>query len=154
MAYDELPPLTNVPEPEHTNSGIPRIALESITKVREQTSALASRLRIIEEQLSIIRSHLELVDSSMLEKHKVVVKELRDMEQSNRDMRTEIAKANDLIERTIRRLEGLATKEEVKVLERYIELMKPMNYMTRDEAKSLIQKIIKEQSLGKKNAIE
>lgn len=154
MAYDELPPLTNVPEPEHTTGGIPRIALESITKVREQASALASRLRVIEEQLSIIRSHLELVDSSMLEKHKVVVKELREMEQSNRDMRADIVKVSDLIERTIKRLEGLATKEEVKVLERYIELMKPMNYMTRDEAKSMMQKIIKEQAQGKKNATE
>jgi len=42
----------------------------------------------------------------------------------------------------------LATKEEVKVLERYIELLQPMNYVTRTELKNIIKKVIKEEKVG------
>src|SRR3990167_7989899 len=111
MADDTLPPL-EAPEYEERISGISRATMESIAKVRENTASFAARVRLIEDQLSNIRGHIELID------------------------------------RTVKRLEGLATKEEVKVLERYIELLQPMNYVTRTELKNIIKKVIKEEKVG------
>jgi len=116
MADDTLPPL-EAPEYEERISGISRATMESIAKVRENTASFAARVRLIEDQLSNIRGHIELIDSSLIEKHKAVVTEIRDIEQESRQIRAEIERLDDLIGRTVKRLEGLATKEEVKVLD-------------------------------------
>jgi len=147
MADDTLPPL-EAPEYEERISGISRATMESIAKVRENTASFAARVRLIEDQLSNIRGHIELIDSSLIEKHKAVVTEIRDIEQESRQIRAEIERLDDLIGRTVKRLEGLATKEEVKVLERYIELLQPMNYVTRTELRNIIKKVIKEEKVG------
>jgi signal transduction protein with GAF and PtsI domain len=153
MADDTLPPL-EAPEYEERVSGISRATMESIAKVRENTASFAARVRLIEDQLGNIRSHIELIDSSLIEKHKAVVTEIRDLEQESRQLRAEIERLDDLIGRTVKRLEGLATKEEVKVLERYIELLQPMNYVTRTELKNIIKKVIKEEKVGGDDATE
>lgn len=146
MDEQNLPPLPDLPTPSNLAGGVPKATAEGLTRVREHVSSFAARVRLVEDQLNNIRGHLELIDSSMVDKHKTIVKELRSLEDNGRELRAEMAKLNDLVERTIKRLESLSSKEEVKVLERYIEMWQPMNYITRDELKSLVQKIIKEQT--------
>src|SRR3989338_2709911 len=125
MDDQNLPPLPDLPAPSNFAGGIPKATAEGLVRVRENVSSFTARVRLVEDQLNNIRSHLELIDSSMIDKHKTIVKELRSLEDSGRELRAEMAKLNDLIERTIKRLESLSSKDEVK---------------------SLVQKIIKEHS--------
>jgi len=114
-------------------------------KVSEQTSDLSSRVKLIEERIDNLRTHLDLVDSSLVEKHKSLVSNMRDFEDSMRSVRADMDMLKELAERLAKRMEAFASKEELKIIERYVSLWQPMNFVTRAEVKAAVQNILKEQ---------
>lgn len=120
------------------------------SKLEEQTGDIASRLRVVEQRIDNLRSHLELIDSSLIEKHKAVISDIRDGQDSMRTLRADIDFVKELAGRLAKRLEDLASREEVKVLQRYVELWQPLQFVTRSEVKTLVQNILKEQGLKMK----
>jgi hypothetical protein len=116
-------------------------------KVSSSVLDVASRLKVVEQRVENLRGHLELIDSSLIEKHKSVVSELRDTQDGTRSLRADIDSLKELTERIAKRLEALASREEVKVLERYVELWQPLQFVTRAEVKTIVQSILKEQGI-------
>ncbi len=116
-------------------------------KVSSSVLDIASRLKLVEQRIESLRGHLELLDGSLIEKHKSVISELRDTEDGTRSLRADIDGLKELSERIAKRMEALASKEEVKVLERYVELWQPLQFVTRAEVKTIVQSILKEQGI-------
>jgi len=114
-------------------------------KVSEQTSDLSSRVKLIEERIENLRNHLDLVDGSLVEKHKSLVSDIRDLEDGMRSVRADMDMLKELAERLAKRMEAFASKEELKIIERYVSLWQPMNFVTRAEVKAAVQNILKEQ---------
>jgi chromosome segregation ATPase len=114
-------------------------------KVSEQTSDLSSRVKLIEERIENLRNHLDLVDGSLVEKHKSLVSNIRDLEDGMRGLRADMDMLKELAERLAKRMEAFASKEELKIIERYVSLWQPMNFVTRAEVKAAVQNILKEQ---------
>jgi len=115
--------------------------------VSEQIAKLAARVKIVEERIDNLRSHIELVDGTVIEKHKAVVSEIRTLQDQMRGLRSGLDEVKSLTERIVKRLEAFASKEEVKVLERYVDAWQPLNYVTRSEVKSIILSTLKEQGI-------
>jgi len=116
-------------------------------KIGAQISDIASRLKLAEQRVDNLRSHLELVDSSLIEKHKAAISEIRDMQDGMRSLRADMDMLKDLTERLGKRMEALASREEVKVLQRYVEMWQPLQFVTRAEVKTLVQNALKEQGI-------
>lgn len=108
---------------------------------------IAARVKLLEQRVDNLRGHLEILDGSLIEKHKSVISELRDAEDGMRSLRADADGLKELIERVAKRMEALASKEEVKVLERYVELWQPLQFVTRAEVKTIVQSILKEQGI-------
>jgi hypothetical protein len=122
--------------------------LEALEKsVSSTVLDIATRVKLLEQRVDNLRSHLEMVDGSLIEKHKSVISELRDAEDGMRSLRADTDSLKDLIERVAKRMEALASKEEVKVLERYVELWQPLQFVTKAEVKTAVQSILKEQGI-------
>lgn len=121
------------PEMEHLKS-----------RLRDQTSDFSNRLKLIENRISVLRNHLNIIDTSLIEKHKATISELRTVEGNVRNLRADVDEIKNLAERLIKRLEDFASKEEIKVLERYVELWQPLKYVTHSEIESLVKNILKE----------
>lgn len=121
------------------------IALES--SVKDQVATVSSRLRLLETSLDSIRGHINLIDQSLIEKHKSVVSEVRSIELELRQMRADIELSKEMVDRISKRLEAFASRQELKVLERYIDMIQPMNFVTRSEIDSIIKKVLKEQGI-------
>jgi DNA repair exonuclease SbcCD ATPase subunit len=113
-------------------------------KVSETVLNIAARVKLLEQKTDNLRGHLELIDGSLIEKHKSVISEIRDVEDGMRSLRADIDNLKDMTERIAKRMEALASKEEVKVLERYVELWQPLQFVTRAEVKTMVQSILKE----------
>ncbi len=113
-------------------------------KIYDRLSDISARVKLVEDQLQTIRSHIEVVDNSVIEKHKALISEVRKIEDDLRSLRADVDKVNSLSERLVERLEAFATKEDVKVLERYVNMWQPMNYMTKQETENLIRNILKQ----------
>lgn len=112
-------------------------------KVSGIVADLGSRVKLLEERAENLRNHIDLVDASLVEKHKTVISEVRGIEDGQRALRADMDMLKDIVERLTRRLDAFASKEEVKVLERYVELWQPLNFVTRSELKSAVQSILK-----------
>ena len=113
-------------------------------KVSGTVLDIAARVKLLEQKTDNLRGHLELLDNSLIEKHKSVISELRDAEDGMRSLRADIDALKDMTDRIAKRMEALASKEEVKVLERYVELWQPLQFVTRAEVKTIVQSILKE----------
>lgn len=113
-------------------------------RISEQIAQLIGRIKIIEERIDTLRSHIELIDKTVIEKHKASISEIRDLQDSMRSLKADSDEAKELSERIIKRLEAFASKEEVKVLERYIDAWQPLNYITRSELKATVISILKD----------
>ena len=121
---------------------------ESLEKsVSSTVLDIATRVKLLEQRVDNLRGHLEIIDGSLIEKHKSVISELRDAEDGMRSLRADIDSLKELTERVAKRMEALASKEEVKVLERYVELWQPLQFVTRAEVKTIVQSILKEQGV-------
>lgn len=147
---DLLPPGPFAPQPVQKPAApqifTPKPALEMQElqkKVSNLIVDLSSRIRLLEERTENLRSHTDLIDKSLIEKHKTVISEIRSIEDGQRALRADMDMLKDVVERLTRRLDAFASKEEVKVLERYIELWQPLNFVTRSELKAAVQSILK-----------
>jgi hypothetical protein len=98
----------------------------------------------MEQRIENLRRHVELLDSSLIEKHKTLVSEIHDVQDGMRSLRADIEFVKDLSERLANRMEALASKEEVKVIQRYVEYWRPLDFVTRSEVKSMVENILKE----------
>jgi len=112
-----------------------------IAQLNAKLSALTSRIVLVEKKLENLRSHLNLVENSVIEKHKTSMQEIRSLQSDVRELRLKIADIQDLFGRLAKRMEDLASKEEVTVLERYIELIKPTSFVSREEVKHMIERL-------------
>ena len=120
--------------------------LEELEKrVSSAVLDIATRVKLLEQKTDNLRGHLELIDDSLIEKHKSVISELRDSEDGMRSLRADIDALKELTERVAKRMEALALKDDVKVLQRYVELWQPLQFVTRAEVKTAVQSILKEQ---------
>ncbi len=104
-----------------------------------ELASINRRIRVIEEQLSTIRSHIDMLDSSLIEKHKSNIDDIRDTQASIREIKAEIKENKELFERIANKLTDFASKENVKVLERYINFWNPLHYVTKQEVEDLIK---------------
>jgi hemerythrin-like domain-containing protein len=99
-------------------------------------------MKLVEGHIDTLRAHIDLLDNSLIEKHKAVVQEVRSVEDSVRGLRADIDMVKDLTERIAKRLEELASREQVKILERYVSLWQPLNFVTRSEVETVVKNIL------------
>lgn len=110
----------------------------------EQIAEIAGRVEVVEERIEAVRTHLELLDNTVIEKHKATISEINDLKDSMRSMRADLDEIKDFTDRLAKRMDALASKEEVKVLERYVDAWQPLNYITRNELKATVKAILEE----------
>ncbi|MBI2040822.1 MAG: hypothetical protein HYT16_01845 [DPANN group archaeon] len=112
------------------------------TELRGQLSSVSARLKLVEDRIEALRGHIELLDNSLVEKHKTVVEEVKETESGIQALRGDFDALKNVTERLAKRLEELASREEVKILERYVSLWQPMNFVTRSEIETVVKNIL------------
>jgi predicted nucleic acid-binding Zn-ribbon protein len=116
----------------------------------EDISNLSRRLRLLEESFTNIRKALQVTEQNMLRKHKVFATDIRTLTSDIGDIKSEIAELRDKIIELIKELEGSAKRDEVKVLERYINFWNPVKFVTQNEVETIVKEILnknKEESI-------
>jgi chromosome segregation ATPase len=103
---------------------------------------VSRRLRLLEESFTNMRRTLQVTEENMLSKHKTFVTEIKTINSEIRDMRNEITDVKDKILMVIRELKTSAKRDEVKVLEKYINLWNPVKFVTQNEVEAMIKDLI------------
>lgn len=101
---------------------------------------LNNRIRTLENKYNLLGERLLVVNQNMIEEYKRILREMKIINEDLREMRQETMLTQDAMRNMVKEMELFAKKEQVKVLEKYIDLINPMRFVTTEEVESLIIK--------------
>ena len=103
-----------------------------------------ARLRILEEKINQIRDKVEVIDQTMIENKKNFQEEFKDTNLRIDELFKELDDTKTAVRQVIKQLQTFASKRDVKVLQKYMDLFDPTLFMQREEIEELIKKKINE----------
>ena len=113
--------------------------------VNEDMNTLSRRLRLLEEGFANLRRFFQITEENIIAKNKHYSAEIKTITSDIMEVRKEMQELRDKLSLVIRELQTVARREEVKVLEKYINLWNPIRFVTHNEVESIINEV-----LGKK----
>ena len=97
------------------------------------------RLRINESKLTTLRERLLVTDSNMIGEYKRISDEIKNINEDVRDLKNAIMSLKETMQDIIKGAENFASSQDVKVLEKYINVWNPLNFVTEKEVRQIIQ---------------
>ncbi len=117
---------------------------QSIADLSMQISNLSRRLRILEERYTALRKKTQDTDQMVLGFSKEVSSEMKASHSELVDFRREFYDLRDKVKLIVKELKECAKADELKVLERYLNLWEPMQFVTRNEVDRLVEEKVAE----------
>ena len=111
----------------------------------EDINNASRRLRTLEEGFTNLRRTLQVTEHNMLEKNKLFSTDIRALTSDINDIRKEIDEIKEKVIDIVGELEQTAKREEVKVLEKYINFWNPVKFVTQNEVEAIVKEILKQE---------
>jgi len=115
----------------------------------EDIGNLGRRLRLLEESITNIRRALQVTEQNMLGKNKLFATDIRALTSDISDMKTEINEIKERMLDLVKELKETAKRDEVKVLEKYINFWNPVKFVTQNEVEAIVKEILKKEKESK-----
>ena len=120
--------------------------------ITTDVNTLSRRLKLLEEGFTNLRRFLQVTEENMIAKNKHYSAEIKTLTSDLTEIRKEIQELKDKLLLVIRELQTVARKEEVKVLEKYINLWNPIRFVSQNEGEQIINEILDKRGIGKKES--
>ena len=111
----------------------------------EDVNNISRRLRTLEEGFTNLRRTLQVTEHNVLEKNKLFSTDIRALTSDINDIRKDIDEIKEKIIDMVAELELAAKREEVKVLEKYINFWNPVKFVTQNEVEAIVREILKQE---------
>ena len=117
-------------------------AAPDFSGITTDVNTLSRRLRLLEEGFTNLRRFFQITEENIIAKNKHFSAEIKTLTSDVNEVRKEIQEMKDKLILVIRELQSVARKEEVKVLERYINLWNPIKFVTQNEVEQIINEVL------------
>ena len=97
------------------------------------------RIRTLEGQYNLLRDRVLVINNNMIEEYKKLMTEIRILNEEIREVKREHFKMKETMKHLLIELELFARKEDVKFLEKYINLWNPLKFVTEEDVKRLLE---------------
>lgn len=104
---------------------------------------ISRRLRTLEERYTNLDKKVEFNEKNMIEWHKGSVTELRATLSDITEIKKEINEVKEKIREVVRIIMGLAKKEDVDVMKKYLELWEPVHFVTQEQVERIVEDALK-----------
>ncbi len=112
---------------------------EPQTDITYVLSDLNNRIRTTENRQTLFAERLLVVNKNMIEEYKKMMTETRLINDDLREMKREIETIKVVLQNIARDIGSFAKKEDVKVVEKYVELWNPMNFVTEKQLETALK---------------
>ena len=143
MAEPQLYPRPPSPE-EHVRKQGGEVELFS--RISKNVNNIAASLRILEERYTTLRSKTQVSEQSLIELEKEVTSDVKILSEDIVELKREIKDISDKLGLITAEIKNLVNKNEFKIMERYLDMWQPMNFVTRDELNKLLKEHKKTQN--------
>lgn len=111
---------------------------KSISDMAGELNNMGRRLMVLEERYTNLRKKTQVTDQNMLSANKKFMTEIQTAHAEMDELKKQI---NDLVEKLkiiVRELKECAKRQEVDVLQKYINIWQPLNFVTRDTVLKMV----------------
>jgi predicted RNase H-like nuclease (RuvC/YqgF family) len=115
---------------------------KSVSDLAGELNNISRRLMVIEERYTNLRKKTQVTDQNMLASNKKTMTEIQATHGEIDDLKNQLKEMVDNMKIIVRELKECAKRQEVEVLQKYINIWQPMNFVTRDT----VIKMVKDQT--------
>jgi hypothetical protein len=98
-----------------------------------------SRIRSLEGKYNLLRDRALIINQNMITQYQRTTSEMKAFEEDLKEVKHNIFQIKETLKHIIREMEHFSRKEDMKVLEKYINLWNPMKFVTEDEVRKIIE---------------
>lgn len=124
---------TNEPEPPKKEEENP------YSVVSRNVSDVERRLRILEERYANLRRKTQLLDQNMLENDRRLSTELKSLQETMNSLKFGVQEMTEKLVLFNAEFDNLAKKRDAQVIEKYLDMWQPMQFVTREELKQALE---------------
>lgn len=99
-----------------------------------------ARVRALEGQYNLLRDRMLIINNNLIEQYKKLSTEMKAINEDLKEVKTDIFNVKETMKHLINELENFAKKEDVKFLEKYINLWDPIKFVTSEELEKALGK--------------
>jgi uncharacterized coiled-coil protein SlyX len=107
-----------------------------------QLRDFSRRLRLLEERFASQRKNVHVMEHNMITEHKKLQQDIRTLQQDFDDLKKQLYEMKQQFDLIGSALRDTAKREDVIVLEKYINLWEPLQFVTRGEVERLIDFVL------------
>jgi uncharacterized protein (DUF342 family) len=111
-------------------------------EIYHQINQLSRRLRVAEENYSGLRRKSQLTDQNMLKSNKELKTEIKTINSDIHDIKIELKEINEKIEQIAKEMPLFAKKNDVKVIQKYVNLWDPVRFVTPNQVKEIVKDML------------
>jgi hypothetical protein len=112
---------------------------EAFNRISKNVNNVAANLRILEERYSTLRNKSQVSEQSMISMEKDIRADIRLLSDDLLDLKRNLSDIKDKLRLISGEVSNLVKKEDFKVVERYVDMWQPMNFVTKNELDKLVE---------------
>ncbi|MEM4260861.1 MAG: hypothetical protein QXG00_06495 [Candidatus Woesearchaeota archaeon] len=112
---------------------------EIAKQISESLSDLDRRIKVLEDRYINLRKKSQLTDQNIIESEKAITKEIKILQDSIISLRSTVSDVSEKLSLFNSEFENVARKTDLSVLQKYMDLWQPMNFVTRQELKQILE---------------
>ena len=102
-------------------------------------SEIQSRIRLLESKNSLMRERALVINQNMIDGYKKLTSDIQNFEEETKELKKDLFEIKEIIRHITKELEFFARKDSVRVLEKYINMWNPLNFVTEKEVVKIIE---------------
>ncbi len=100
---------------------------------------ITNRVRDLEGKYNLLRDRVLIINNNMIEEYKKTIAEMRVMNGDVREIKDDIFRIKENMRHIIKEFDLFARKEDLKFLEKYINLWNPLKFTTEEDVLKIIE---------------
>ncbi len=109
-----------------------------VSDIAAQVNNVSRTLKTMEDRFTTLRKKSQVTEQNMIANDKKLFTDLKMVSSEILDVKAEISDMKEKLTLLVKELKLSATKDEVKILEKYISYWEPLNFVTRQELDKLL----------------
>ncbi len=106
---------------------------------------LSSRLKVLEDRQANLRRKNQLTEQNMLNINKKLASDIKTLSLGLSETKKQVDEVSERLLQFMHEIKKCAKKEDLNLLERYLEFWNPINFLTRKEAEKLVEDSLKKE---------
>ena len=110
--------------------------------ISNEVANMGRRMRTVEERTSNLIRKSQLTEQNMLLNNKKISTEIKAINDDINELKKIINEIKDHLRQVVEELKRCAKKEEIKIIQKYVDIWEPINFVTRNEVERIIKDVI------------